>query len=215
MKAFLNQTLIPSSTLTPVGLSSGAIPMLNYARMGIQIVWSGLQGVDAATASGVLTAGAGEITITAVAAGPAGNSIAVALTGEGTAGSETVLVVGNAIGVAIEGGVTTAAQLVAALEASPEAMALVSVSVATAGAMAAPDSVTLSGGSAGTVAASIRFEVSNDGENWDLAMTDIPITSSSSNHTIGVEDIIFTYSRLSLATTNTSGTVKVLASFRE
>ena len=214
MQAYLNQTLIPVSTLSPAGLTSGAIPMTNFSRMGIQVIWSGLQAVDAVAASGVLTIGAGEVTITAVEAGTAGNSILVSLTGEGIAGSETVLVVGNAIGVAIENGETTAAQLVAALEASPEAMALISVSVTTAGAMATPDSVTLSGGTAGTVAATVRFEVSNNGTDWDLVMTDLPVAVAAGNLTIGVEDIVFTYSRLSVASTTTVGTVAALASFR-
>lgn len=63
------------------------------------------------------------ITMTAATAGLAGNSITLAFTGGGTAGSEVVSVVGNAISVQIETGVSTITQVVAALQASAPSQA--------------------------------------------------------------------------------------------
>jgi hypothetical protein len=66
------------------------------------------------------------LTFQARAAGSGGNAITVAYVTGGTAGSEVVTVTGNAISVSIAGGVSTAAQVLAALQASVPAQALIS-----------------------------------------------------------------------------------------
>lgn len=58
-----------------------------------------------------------------------GNLISIAYTNTGTAGAEVVTVVGNAISVAIQSGVSTATQILTAIQASAAATALVSVDV--------------------------------------------------------------------------------------
>lgn len=70
-----------------------------------------------------------DITYTAVAAGTGGNAITIAYVTGGTAGSEVVTVTGNAISVSIAGGVSTAAQILAAIQASTPAKALVSAAI--------------------------------------------------------------------------------------
>lgn len=72
-----------------------------------------------------------DILYTAKTAGLAGNGISVEYVDGGTAGAESVLVTGQAIQVTIESGASTAAQIVTALQASTEAMALVDVLVDT------------------------------------------------------------------------------------
>lgn len=63
------------------------------------------------------------------ASGTGGNSITIEYTTGGTAGSEVVTVVGNAISVQIASGLSTAAQIKAAIEASVAAAALVNVTI--------------------------------------------------------------------------------------
>lgn len=70
-----------------------------------------------------------DLTFTAKAKGSQGNQITIALVNEETAGSEDVEVDGNNIVVKIEGGVSTATQVKAALDGSPEAMALIGVTI--------------------------------------------------------------------------------------
>lgn len=70
-----------------------------------------------------------DITYTALASGTAGNSVTVAYTGGGTAGSEVVTVLSNAISVQIASGASTAAQVLAAIDGSAAARALVSASL--------------------------------------------------------------------------------------
>lgn len=72
----------------------------------------------------------GDLTFTAKARGTAGNSVTVALVDGGTAGAETVEVVGSDIVVNMDDGVSTAQQIVDALEASEDAMALIGVAIA-------------------------------------------------------------------------------------
>jgi hypothetical protein len=90
-----------------------------------------------------------DITYTAVTAGTSGNSVSVAYTTGGTAGSEAVSVVGSAISVQIQSGVSTARQVLAAVNNSASALALVSASITgtATNVQTAPASVTLSGGS--------------------------------------------------------------------
>jgi hypothetical protein len=211
-----NQTLLASTVLS-ADRSSAAIPMEAFSRLGLQVDWDDLiAGATSVAASGVLTAGAGELTITALEKGTAGNSISVALTAGGTAGSEVVTVVGNAITVQVENGVSTAAQVKDALDASPEAAALISVAVTAAGAMAAPDSVTLSGGTQGTIDASIKIYVSNTGLKWDLATTAIAVSTSTGTECVGIEDIVFTFMKVVVEKgAVTGGTVSVTGTFRE
>jgi hypothetical protein len=70
-----------------------------------------------------------DIDYKAVTAGTGGNSITIAYTTGGTAGSELVTVVSNAITVQIASGVSTAQQIVTAVNASGAAAALVVASV--------------------------------------------------------------------------------------
>lgn len=69
------------------------------------------------------------LTFTAVAPGAQGGAISISYTDTETAGAETVDVEGNAIVVGMEDGVSTASQILAALEASEAALALVSVAL--------------------------------------------------------------------------------------
>ena len=210
------EVLAPTSLM--VDVATEPIPMQQFHKVGYQVVWENLfAATTAVQASGVLTAGAGEVTITAVDAGVGGNSILVAMTGDGTAGAETVLVVGSAIGIAIESGVTTAAQLVTALEASPEAMALITVAVTTADVMVAPDSVTLSGGSDGVIDAGAKFYVSNDRTNWDeITAIAFNITTTDGNSCVAIENVFFTYMKVKITRGSlTGGTAQVLATFKE
>jgi len=71
---------------------------------------------------------------TAVASGPAGNSITIEWTTGGTAGAEVVSVVGTAISVQIEDDVSTSQQIRDAVNAFPAAAALVVASVIGGGA---------------------------------------------------------------------------------
>lgn len=74
-----------------------------------------------------------DLTYTAATAGSAGNSITVAYTAGGTAGSEVVTVVGTAISIQIEDGVSTADQIKAAFDLSADAIALASCAVSGVG----------------------------------------------------------------------------------
>jgi hypothetical protein len=77
----------------------------------------------------------GELVFTAVADGFAGEAVTVQFTAGAFPGAEVVSVVGNAITVQISSGVSTAAQIKAAIDATPLALAKVSVAIATAGTM--------------------------------------------------------------------------------
>lgn len=77
---------------------------------------------------------------TAVAIGAAGNGINIQYFDTAIAGAETVTVVGNEITVGIEDGVTTAQQVLDAIEASVDASALVTVALDGSGAL--PQTVT-------------------------------------------------------------------------
>lgn len=101
-----------------------------------------------------------DITYTAVAnLGAEGNDITIAYTAGGTAGEEVVTVAGTAISVEIEDGVSTATEVLAAVEASAEAMALVGAAITgTAGdaqdaAAAAPLADGVTGGARGSLIA--------------------------------------------------------------
>ena len=107
---------------------------------------------QAVQASGFISS-TGKLTFTSVAYGTPGNSISVSFTAGGTAGSEVVTVVGSAISVQIQSGVSTATQIKTKLDASAPAAALISTVVTTSGAMAAPATVTLTGGVGGSIGA--------------------------------------------------------------
>lgn len=102
-----------------------------------------------------------DITYTARVPGTDGNSITIAYTAGGTAGSEVVSVTGTAISVQIETAVSTATQVLAKVVASPAAMALVSASISgTAGdAQVAAVAAPLAGG-ANVVAMDADFYLS-------------------------------------------------------
>lgn len=90
-----------------------------------------------------------DLTYTAVTPGTPGNSITVAYTTGGTAGSEVVSVVSNAISVQIQSGVSTSVDVLAAINNSAAALALVSASITglTTNVETAPASGDLAGGS--------------------------------------------------------------------
>ena len=96
-------------------------------------------------ATGTITGSVGVLDFEADTSGDSGNLIQVILADTATAGSETISVVGSVITVGIESGVSTAAQIKAAIDADVDAAALVDTVATTAGAMES-DSVTLSGG---------------------------------------------------------------------
>lgn len=77
-----------------------------------------------------------DLTFTSVFPGLQSNAITIEYTGTGTAGAEVVAVFGGAISVGIQSGVSTAAQVLAALLASSEAMSLVAVVLSGNGATA-------------------------------------------------------------------------------
>jgi len=68
-----------------------------------------------------------QLIFTAIAAGAAGNDISIEFLDTGTAGAEVVTVTTSKISVAMEATVSTATQIKAALDASTQAMALISV----------------------------------------------------------------------------------------
>lgn len=67
------------------------------------------------------------LTYTAVVPNSSGNAISIEYVNDGTAGSETASVIGNAITVHIQSGVSTANQIITAVQASVPASALVTV----------------------------------------------------------------------------------------
>jgi len=85
-----------------------------------------LQLTDEGVASSVKK---GDITFTAVAKGVAGDLITVAGINEGSAGEETVEVDGTDIVINFESTVSTAAQILAAINASAAALALISAAI--------------------------------------------------------------------------------------
>ncbi len=74
-----------------------------------------------------------DLTYTAVLGGTPGNDITIEYVGGATAGSEVVTVVGNAIEVQIQDGVSTADQILAAVQGSTDASDLVDVAVSGTG----------------------------------------------------------------------------------
>jgi len=74
-----------------------------------------------------------QLTFNAKQAGYAGNDITIAFVAGGVAGAEVVTVVGKAISVSMATGASTATQLKAALDAKPEAFALINTVIAGGG----------------------------------------------------------------------------------
>jgi len=68
-----------------------------------------------------------QLVFTALSAGALGNDISIEFLDTGTAGAEEVTITGSLISVSMEAGVSTATQIKAALDASDEAMTLISV----------------------------------------------------------------------------------------
>lgn len=96
------------------------------------------------------------ITLTAVAFGTSGNSITIAFTGGGTAGSEVVTVVGNAISVQIQSTVSTVTQVRTAINAAGAAAALVVATGTSAATVATASALALLGGIDGVASSSIN-----------------------------------------------------------
>lgn len=100
--------------------------------------------VPAETAAAVTTQG---LTLTAVAnLGSSGNSITIAFTGGGTAGSEVVTVTGNAISVQIQSGTSTVTQVRTAMQASTACTALVTTTGTSSSTVATAAATPLTGG---------------------------------------------------------------------
>lgn len=115
---------------------------------------------DAANAASLVVQ---DLTYTADTAGAAGNSITIAYTTGGTAGSEVVSVVGSAISVQIQSGVSTATQVKAAVDGDAGAAALVNVAI------------TGTGGTAQVAAAAAAL---TGGDDADYNTFDIPGVAS-------------------------------------
>ena len=107
--------------------------------------------VSTATRATLEVTSTGKLTFTSVGYGTPANSISITFTSGGTAGAEVVTVVGSAISVQIQSGVSTAAQIKTAIEASVPATALVSVAVNTAGAMVSYATTNLASGTGGSL----------------------------------------------------------------
>lgn len=88
------------------------------------------------------------LTLLAVTAGTGGNSITIAFTGGGTAGSEVVTVIGNAISVQIQSGVSTITQVRTAMQASGACTALVTTTGTSASTVATATALNLASGAA-------------------------------------------------------------------
>lgn len=136
---------------------------------GRRAIYGGIYVGANASRSTHVTGTNNDLTYTAVEPGLAGNSISIQYTGTGTAGSETVVVTGAAIVVDLETGVSTAAQVETAVQASTDASALVTVTDAGeddgTGTVPTMSAISLTGGTAGgttSVASRIDFSL----ENW-------------------------------------------------
>ena len=135
--------------VTVATLVNGKVPIsqLPSAIMEYMGAWDAATNFPVLADAGTATKASKEIqdlTYEADVAGSDGNSITIAYTTGGTAGSEVVTVVGNAISVQIEHNVSTATQVKAAVDNSVPAAALVAVTITgTAGdAQTAPVSAT-------------------------------------------------------------------------
>jgi len=96
---------------------------------GLQAVYGGIDSGAEATGTLTTTGSNNDLAFTAAYPGPAGNLIGVTIEGGGTAGSETVAVSGSEITITVESGVSTANQVITAIEASAAASALVTVAL--------------------------------------------------------------------------------------
>lgn len=99
-------------------------------------VWTALISsdfTDADVAPSTATLVKAQLTFNAKQAGDAGNDITIAFIAGGVAGSEVVTVVGKAISVSMATGVSTATQLKTALDANPDAFALINTVIAGGG----------------------------------------------------------------------------------
>lgn len=127
---------------------AGDIIMLKDTNLGYHV--TPITAVTAAVAaSATVTGSVGVLSFVADVKGVSG--ITVEFAGGGTAGAEVVTVVGTDIEVQIESGVSTAAQIKTAIDASVAAAALVNVTVSTAGAMETQGPTTLTGAVVGAL----------------------------------------------------------------
>lgn len=102
-----------------------------------------------------------DLTFTGAAGNATDNSVTIAYTTGGTAGSEVVSVTGSAISIQIESGVSTATQIKAAFDLVSGATALASCSISGTGSNAQTAPVTATALSGGITAASVeKYDVS-------------------------------------------------------
>ena len=149
----------PSSVLSDFGINSNAYALANafFSQVPNPISTGGYLVVIPRQSIVRANITIQNIVYTATAAGAAGDGITIAYTTGAVAGKEVVTVVGQAVSVQISSGVSTAAQIVAAIQASLAANALVHVYTASpATAQTAPVGATnLINGAGETVQAAI------------------------------------------------------------
>lgn len=138
--------------------SSSTVDLLGAAGAGYRLSCQAIYDVQSPSAKTFDDGAAAllivqDLTYTADLRGTAGNSITIAYTAGGTAGSEVVTVTGTAISVQIATGVSTATQVKTAVDASVAASALISVAVSGTGSTAqvAAAATPLAGGVASEV----------------------------------------------------------------
>lgn len=117
--------------------------MYNFERQAVMLLGSFTQSGSAGSFASRTTQG---VTLTAKRMGTYGNGITIAFTGGGTAGSEVVTVTGKAISVQVESGVSTVTQVVAAINGSAAALALVTPSGAAITTVSTAAALALTGG---------------------------------------------------------------------
>lgn len=122
------------SDLTAVGGDSEIVDLNGAIKFSCQAVYDvsapGNKTFDSGVAALLVVQ---DLTYTADLRGTAGNSITIAYTSGGTAGTEVVTVVGTAISVQIQSGVSTGTQVKTAVDASVAASALISVAISGTG----------------------------------------------------------------------------------
>jgi len=147
-KRFANELITYISKLAGGLVSGGITCRVGDIKAEGDVTCAGVQASETVTVGGIVLTGVAsgatgpqfnvgvrasrvvqDLTYTANLPGVAGNSITIAYTGGGTAGSEVVSVVGTAISIQIETGVSTATQVKAAFDLSAPALALASVAV--------------------------------------------------------------------------------------
>lgn len=107
----------------------------------------------------------GRLTFTALAAGPAGEEVEIKFADTATAGAETISIAGSVVTIGIEDGVSTAAQIKSAYDASAADTTLASVVATVAGAVTIP---------AAQLGAEVALDLSGALSHEDLTGDSIP-----------------------------------------